>query len=519
MEQVSLEARRGLHNYGDHLSQYFESAEQSERIGDNLRVFVDEKLMSDRAVDVAMLQGYVDTIRDESVPREERRVIACQVMDYLTDSQSPTNAKDVDYMFALWGDLPKIDAVANNYRDRLESHGTEQSQAVIDKLDGKAEIAEDDWHTIRIGVDVPKIVELSQHVNVESILARSSLVLDRVATATTYDGAVLKDILEIETVYAPLLDLLGLHACEAILKHHSEKARLMATGREDVVDAYNEASAYIESVREDGLVNNVISDVMGIDLEEYDFGFIIDNEETPYGSKSYFSAIRFKDVNGIAARFISRIKSPASYAHKKRHNYKGEEPQDVYAGTLVVESIEEMVSMFKDVHANIQRLDSCELSVATSKEHSIHVKGKAAYIEAVENYLGEDFGGQLDVGIVGAAIEEPFQVLKVTFTVRDGDAILPVEIQFQTIEDRKRSRLGGASHLCFKGMNGNGLPGNVPGKSADLWKANNRKWAMLEGGEEIYYDLGPNAEELQSQRVQALKEIFMGTLKDSYTTM
>ncbi len=486
--------------------------EQGERMCENLRVFVGEKLLSDHALTVARLQGHVDTIRDESAPLDGRSDMAWQLMDYLTDPSLSNTAEDVDYMFWLWRDLPRIDAIASHYRSRLENHGTERSREVLEKLDGMAELSEDDWRDIRIGVDVPTITDLSQHVNVESILIRSAPALDRVATATVYDRSVLKDILEIETVYAPLLDLLGLHANEATLRHHAEKARLMASGSEEARQKYDEISEYTESVRESELVNKVITDIVGVDLEEYDFGFIIDNKETAYGSKSYFSAIRYVSAAGTRARYISRIKSPGSSTEKALIKNGGQLPQDIYAGTVVVETIDEMVTEFKDVYATIQSLAEngvCELVSAKSKESPVHVKGQNAYIEAVRSGLGDEFAADIDIAVVDEEVNEPFQVLKVTFNISDGDKILPVEIQFQTVEDRNRSRLGGASHLGHKGKNGDDLPGNEPGDSSDLWKVNNRKWAMLEGGEGVYYDTDPDAEKRQLEEVRELQELVM----------
>ena len=48
--------------------------EQGERMCENLRVFVGEKLLSDHALTVARLQGYVDTIRDENAPFDVRNL-------------------------------------------------------------------------------------------------------------------------------------------------------------------------------------------------------------------------------------------------------------------------------------------------------------------------------------------------------------------------------------------------------------------------------------------------------------
>ena len=158
---------------------------------------------------------------------------------------------------------------------------------------------------------------------------------------------------------------------------------------------------------------------------------------------------------------------------------------------------------------NLEESGACELVRAKSKEAPVHIKDQDAYIEAVRSGLGDEFAAGVDIAVVDEGVDEPFQVLKVTFNINDGDKILPVEIQFQTVEDRNRSRLGGASHLGHKGKNGGDLPGNEPGDSDDLWKVNNRKWAMLEGGESMYYDADPDAEKRQLEEVRALQELVM----------
>ena len=484
--------------------------EQSHRIGDMLRLFTSEKLMSERAIDVARFQTLVDTIRDVSATADDRQAAAARLIEHLIDPASPVREEDIPYMLALWADLPTIDKAAVGYHDRLVTADTAESISALKKLSGEAELEPGDWHAVRVGVDVPHIVALSQQVNVESILARSALLLDQVATATTYDHEVLQAILEIETFYAPLLDLLGLHAWEAILKQHTERVRLFAAGLED---EYNEASAHIESVRADGLAEEVVQNVMHITAKQpFDSVFMIDNEETPYGSKSYYSAFRFTDENGAPARYISRIKSPGSWAHKKHYNYNGEAPNDTYAGTFVADDTETMVRAFKEAYTTILQLDSCELTTAPSKTHPIHIRGKKEYAELVRELLGPEFADQLDIDATTPdTVEEPFQVLKVTFTIHGNEASLPVEIQFQTKQDRNRSRLGGASHLCFKGRNTSGLPGTIPGGSSDLRIVNNRKWATMEGGESVYHVDNPEAEALRAIEAQKLQTLIIET--------
>lgn len=463
---------------------------QGETIGDTLRIFTDEKLMSDRAADVTRFQVIIDTIRSDAASKEERHALSNQVLDYLTDPQSPANDLEVNYMLALWSDMPAIDAAANHYRQRLEAHGTEKSRLVLEKIQGTTEITEADWHDIRVGVDVTAIVELSKEVNVESIIARSTLLLDRVATATEYDAALLGDILEIETFHAPLLYLLGLPACEAILKHHTEKARIMATGDPEKIARYDKTSAYIEAVRGSGLPNAVLTDVLGVPSVDNDqFLFIIDNEMTPYGSISYFSSINCEETeDGVPMRrIISRIKSPGSHVHKELHNidYKEDRPLDVFASTVITESVAEMTAVFREVYASIQANPACEFVTAASKDSPVHIKGKSGYMNEVQSglsgILAED---EIDKGRpIKDEVAEPFQVLKVTFVIRNDDGIeMPVEIQFQTREDRNASRLGGASHLCSKDDNDNGLPGHKM-EGADQKGVNDRRWDVSEGGE------------------------------------
>lgn len=475
--------------------------QQSERVGDTLRIFTDDKLMSPRAIAVSKLQNFMDIASDGSAGLESRQVAALQAMDYITDMSTEVDPGDIDYMFRLWSDLPLVDAGASHYKERLLGQGDEANLEVLDKIDGERPISSEDWLNLRVGVDIPSLAELTQHVNIESILARSALVLDRVATATEYDESLLKDILELETFYAPLLYALGLPAWEAILKQHTEKARIYASGNHRAIAAYEEASAYIETVRSDGVAEGVLGDVIGITPEEGDFSFITNNTETPYGSKSYFSTIRYEDSKGIPVRLISRVKSPGSYAHKVLHNesYRENKPQDVFASTVIVSSVEEMVAVFKDVHGRVQQLDNCEFSVAASKASAVHVRGRQAYIDEVRVALGEGFD-DIDTKLDDNGAKDPFQVLKVTFTMNDH----PVEIQFQLREDRNAARLGSASHLC-KGERQGGLPGNIQGDGGDLKKINDRKWNFLEGGDNIYLESDPGARRLQGQRMSGLK--------------
>ena len=173
-----------------------------------------------------------------------------------------------------------------------------------------------------------------------------------------------------------------------------------------------------------------------------------------------------------------------------------------------------MTSVFKGVYGRIQALENCEFVTAASKTSPIHIKGKQEYISAVKAGLGEELSGddQIDEKPVGEHVEEPFQVLKVTFTMNG----VPVELQFQLRKDREVARLGGASHLCSKADSelSDGLPGNISGKSDDLRKVNDRKWVLFEGGEDIYRDHTPERRATQDANVKSLERDLLHAFDD-----
>jgi len=415
---------------------------------------------------------------------EHRRSAASAISDYLNSPECGVRAEDMDYVASLLGDIPVINQCAANYLVRLESLIDEdpmnKAKDVLASLNGESAIPREYWDELRFGINLPEVTKLAEQANVESVMIMAAAAVDKLMATENGSPEQLRTILEIETFYAPLVDALGLSAFDMTLRNEANKARLIAGNNEDLVYSAREDLAGVE----DG-----IPPIMQ--------AFFVQAEGSPIfevntcmlnGDRIYFGEKCLESLTGgkWSGRFIDRIKTIGSLAHKRVHNeqYRTSLPQDVIGLTAVMENEAEMISFFEFIYDTIDNSEKMKFKAASSKEGKvISLQGTEAYVQSIMGQLDDDHAANVKKKVIKKEIQDTFQVLKVTFDiVLDDGRQIPVEFQFQTNTDRFNSRLGGASHIHYKGLKADEnaselstLLDNIAGSSRDLETINGRK--------------------------------------------
>jgi hypothetical protein len=352
------------------------------------------------------------------------------------------------------------------------------------------------WLDVQMGINIPLLVELSDNVNVESIVANAAYRLDELVNSEPKSRQELELILEMETFYAPLLDALGMSAFEMMLRSEANKIRLTNAGRTDLLDA---ATREIEKVQNAKVgLNPILQKIFANAPQEKSFEI---DDQTPYDEKISFSEANLLEMTGgkLEGRLIARVKSLGSLARKMLDpRYKGEMPQDIVGITAIVSNESELARYFEEMLETI-KMAGCKLKPAKSKNEAIYIQGTGSFINFFKENLQDKTlqDTQINNEFAESPLESTFQVVKMTFTVEVDGRDIPVEFQFMTADDRSRARLGGVSHLLMeknaKGING--LPGTKFGNGNSLATINRRRKDLQEGDRENIVSVNDHGEE------------------------
>lgn len=475
--------------------------EQAERMRETLRLFGPD-LLSQRAIEAAGLIPVARLVQGSADPAI-RLASAKAIDNCLNQDGTPVSQEDGHYMMSIWGDLPYINNAALNYRSRLMETGAGREVLDVLSLPDDKPLPADYWLDVKLGINVPLLAELSEQVNVESILANAAYRLDQLVNSDMGSRRQLELILEIETFYAPLLDALGMSAFEMMLRSEVNKIRLINAGRTDLIDA---ATSEIRKVETIGL-NPILQSIF--DKAPNEKKFEID-DQTPYGEVITFSEADLSEVTDgeFDGRLVVRVKSLGSTAQKMRDpRYAGEMPQDIVGMTAIVSSEDDIVAYFKEVLKTIEDSGGkIKLKNAASKSSALYLQGTKDYVESITGALGSELIADMEIKEMETPLEKTFQVLKMTFTVDVEGHEIPVEFQFITNDDRTRARLGGVSHLMMEknAAGTNGLAGTKFGNEDSLERINRRRKDLQEGDKNNIVPINNHGDEYGMELASAL---------------
>ncbi len=324
------------------------------------------------------------------------------------------------------------------------------------------------WKTDIPAIDGDGLKELSKKVNIESLIIKSSEMLDNIKYPPNQDSQHLRNILETESVYIPILKALGYDAMAAEMASTCDISRLYGQGQGAVVE--KAVQLYQQYASEDPA--SILQRALNLQ-EKPAVKWIVNqtSDDIKSGMNCRFAEIEV-NFSGTIRRFLFRQKTIGSMA-KKLHK-KGEDYNllDIFGFQAVIDGGDQTLDQIRHyemsddqinkIHeTQISDLTACfnkfadtvlsnsqlELKSTNGDREPVFVQGDKDFINQIITGLSKDISKD-DIGqIEDKRRSTPYRVAKATAML---DGKLPVEIQMITDLDRKLGRTGATSHIAYK---------------------------------------------------------------------
>ena len=196
----------------------------------------------------------------------------------------------------------------------------------------------------------------------------------------------LQDVLEAESFYAPLCEVMGFDGLAASLRSQAHIIRLKEQGERKLIEEIREQ---YETIRQVG-VRNLVNTIFGTEKVKTKAVVGLRNEESCPNRSIHIGD--FLAQNGKEVEGKYRLKTVGSWAakvHEARQNDKPEyTPMDVLGLTVISDTVKDQARDF--VAFLQQRIDmnpAFQLKKANSKSSAIYVQGTVDYVNAVRQEM------------------------------------------------------------------------------------------------------------------------------------
>jgi len=379
--------------------------------------------------------------KEENSNIENAVASATALMEYYTYPNTHEDA--ASYTAALLNDMEYMDNYATYYRNN------------------------DAWRKTSAPIDIKEMGRLSDEVNIESIIIKSCIVLDKLVEPvreveesgdlSRLDDKVLKNITEAEIFYGPLCEVFGFDGLAMDLRSQSHVLRLLKNGKLEDVAKVRE---YCNSMREIGpqaVLSNIVEGNFAVFNAVKDVDCIHDyDSEIPYSSiqlgefvTDFGNFWSGKEGDHMLTAGNWRLKSVGSLANKIQNSEKRGFPMDVMGFTFILKDEEELADVFACVIEKVILSENLECVPAPSKENWVFVQGDDNFRRLIRKRFSYDFI-QKNIQVMEKDVH--YRVAKLTCILLDEEKNrqMPVEMQFLTKEDRKNARTGTAAHIIYK---------------------------------------------------------------------
>lgn len=366
------------------------------------------------------------------------------------------------FVFSLLADLPSIERGAELCRD-YDENPPELQEVMRGERTGR--IAADDplWRAeAKIGQVSRFIINLRQQAeghNVEAVQIKAAEAIANLQCPAPDDTALLRDIIEAETFYAPLCEVWGLDAMAMSLRSEATKLRYRKMGMQYLVDKATD-------LRSEVLQTNIVEDLprmLGAERIEFEYA---PNAATtdPYREVSmyYAGVIVGGPLDGRSIRM--RLKSIGSITKKIHKDPEQRLPLDLFAITIIADSHEQNAIDFVDVIQRIESDDAYSLRAAPSKELAMATQGSEEYMQSMQeaaNAVGLKLEPVYETYTDCKGKEKrrtkEYHVTKCTGVYETTKHSAPFEIQFLDAKNRKDARISEQAHIIFKLIRDSGL--------------------------------------------------------------
>ena len=357
------------------------------------------------------------------------------------------------YSACLLADMAKIEQSAAHHRKLMAKIAKEESNddyretysLVAERYMGK--VSPDQWRVAQPLLDLDHMRLEMDKVNIEAFIIKGAEIMDNLQhPSSKRESAVLQDVLEAESFYAPILEAMGYEAFAAELRSVAKIRRLIGQGREDFVENAKEIQDRVLQVG----IEEIADKIFGVNDGAVNYAIRKDEDSGEYSTHMGEFAADTEYGNMVAGNW--RIKTVGSLADKLKG---GDGIMDI-VGMMVISRDRKTIA--RDfAHFIADRLKEFRPVCARSKNRPVYIQGTKEYVDIVERNLRE-LGVSSDEYLVKIDTDEKceqrgysiYEVSKVTFAVDIDDVEIPVEIQFLTKDERHRARIEEISHLIYK---------------------------------------------------------------------
>ena len=357
------------------------------------------------------------------------------------------------YSACLLADMVEIEQNAAHHRKLMAKIAEEESNddyreaysLVAERCVGK--VSPDQWRVAQPLLDLDHMRMGMDKVNIEAFIIKGAEIMDNLQyPSSKRESAVLQDVLEAESFYAPILEAMGYEAFAAELRSVAKVRRLIGQGKEDLVKSAKEIQDRVLQVGMDKIADKIF----GVNDGTINYAIRKDEDSGEYSTHMGEFAADTKYGNMVAGNW--RIKTVGSLADKLKG---GDGIMDIVGMMVISRDRETTACDF--AHFIADRLKEFRPVCARSKNRPVYIQGAKEYVDVVEQNLRE-LGVGSDEYLVKIDTDEKcekrgysiYEVSKVTFAVDIDDVETPVEIQFLTKDERRRSRKEELAHLIYK---------------------------------------------------------------------
>lgn len=357
------------------------------------------------------------------------------------------------YSAYLLADMAEIEQSAAHHRKLMAKIAEEESNddyretysLVAERHTGK--VSPEQWRVAQPLLDLDHMRIEMDKINIEAFIIKGAEIMDNLQhPSSKRESAVLQDVLEAESFYAPILEAMGYEAFAAELRSVAKVRRLIGQGKEDLVKSAKETQDRVLQVGMDKIADKIF----GVNDGTINYAIRKDEDSGEYSTHMGEFAADTKYGNMVAGNW--RIKTVGSLADKLKG---GDGIMDIVGMMVISRDRETTTRDF--VHFIADRLKEFRPVCARGKNRPIYIQGTKEYVNAVEQNLRE-LGVGSDEYLVKIDTDEKceqrgysiYEVSKVTFAVDIDDVEIPVEIQFLTKDERHRARIEEISHLIYK---------------------------------------------------------------------
>ena len=364
------------------------------------------------------------------------------------------------YSACLLADMVEIEQNAAHHRKLMAKIAEEESNddyreaysLIAERYMGK--VSPDQWRVAQPLLDLDHMRMGMDKVNIEAFIIKGAEIMDNLQyPSSKRESAVLQDVLEAESFYAPILEAMGYEAFAAELRSVAKVRRLIGQGKEDLVKSAKEIQDRVLQVGMDKIADKIF----GVNDGTINYAIRKDEDSGEYSTHMGEFAADTKYGNMVAGNW--RIKTVGSLADKLKG---GDGIMDIVGMMVISRDRETTACDF--AHFIADRLKEFRPVCARGKNRPVYIQGTKEYVDIVEQNLRE-LGVGSDEYLVKIDTDEKreqrgysiYEISKVTFAMDVDDVEVPVEIQFITKDERRRARTGEVSHIAYKYLQSQGF--------------------------------------------------------------